>query len=178
METTSKKDELTNFKNVFVNFLSPLKDSLMSREEMTFDLNDKVEHVHKSLHLISTETIHLYSKITHLFGFETNEQQKDHFISMLKLIEMNSTSTANEELAIIIQLLNQIFSKIQNDQNDSCFLNTTIDLIKSILFKYKVTNYDLCIGMAQLVKSIASTQKDKLNTNDISRTTFEVINCK
>ena len=164
--------------------MSLLVKTICRDNENSFQETDKIAHICNSIRFIRTEAAKCYSLLIENFylncqlsgaEFQVSDIEVEHLFGLLnvyasKPIEDLTEEPSGEESEALLEtrlldLIHDIFMFFNESQQFSLEnRNKTIELIKQILFKYKLDVIELCIRMARIIGLMAI----KLRNSNVS----------
>ncbi len=164
--------------------MSLLIKTICKDDENSFQETERIAHICNSIKLIRTEAAKAYSLLVENFYLSGSQNstiatetksdiELDHLLSLLNLLSTkpvesftsvneDESSNSNEETeALLAKLLDLIYDLFTYFNELSVFEFSleqrmqVVELIKQILFKYKVDVPELCIQMARIVGLMA-----------------------
>jgi hypothetical protein len=178
-----ENSEISELKNVIQSnkLMSLLIKTICKDDEDSFQETERIVHISNSIKLIRTEAAKAYSLLVENFYLSgslnssvtsesKNDIEYDHLLSLLNLlstkpiesfISENESDSNRENEALLEKLLDLIYDLFTYFNELSVFEFSlddrmkVVELIKQILFKFKVDLPELCIQMARIVGLVA-----------------------
>lgn len=170
--STVDEKHVTEFINIINHhrILSLLVKTITNDDENSYQETDRIEHVYKSVKMIRNESLSAYLQVVENFYLNKDSSGADqmlfeHFSELLSLLvkkpgqdldffEQTEDSSKNESNFELLELIYDLFIYLNNSKNFSLSLENVkeiLSLLKTILFKFKVSIVELCVRFSRIV---------------------------
>lgn len=146
--------------------LNAFISTILNDDENFLQQTNKIEHIYNSINLIKSEAAQACMLITQLIQNNNlgNTISMLHLIELLKYLLSKPIEDCREELIEkLAELCFSLFLYLNNNQ--ALELNSKVELInliKDVLFKFKIDQFELCIVLSKILTLIAIKER---NTN-------------